>query len=109
MAKLTVLEMTQKILSSMDSDDVNSISGSEEALQVVDIIEDTYKKQQIGIACDFEDIEGMSNAIIELLNDNKKREEFGKNARDFAKKDWYYPNIVNKLAELYIKYHKADN
>ena len=34
--------MTQKILSSMDSDDVNSISDTEEALQVVDIIEDTY-------------------------------------------------------------------
>ena len=34
--------MVQKILSSMDSDDVNSISDTEEALQVVDIIEDTY-------------------------------------------------------------------
>ena len=42
MPKLTVLTMTQKILSSMDSDDVNSISDTEEALQVVDIIEDTY-------------------------------------------------------------------
>ena len=42
MAKLTVLKMVQKILSSMDSDDVNSISDTEEALQVVDIIEDTY-------------------------------------------------------------------
>lgn len=34
--------MVQKILSSMDSDDVNDISDTEEALQVVDIIEDTY-------------------------------------------------------------------
>lgn len=34
--------MVQKILSSMDSDDVNSISDTEEALQVVDVIEDTY-------------------------------------------------------------------
>jgi len=42
MAKLTVITMVQKILSSMDSDDVNSISDTEEALQVVDIIEDTY-------------------------------------------------------------------
>ena len=42
MPKLTVLEMTQKILNSMDSDDVNSISDTEEALQVVGIIEDTY-------------------------------------------------------------------
>jgi hypothetical protein len=42
MAKLTLLEITQKILSAMDSDDVNSISDTEESLQVVDIIEDTY-------------------------------------------------------------------
>ncbi len=42
MAKLTLLDMTQTILSSMDSDDVNSISDTEESVQVVDIIEDTY-------------------------------------------------------------------
>jgi hypothetical protein len=42
MAKLTLLEMTQDILSSMDSDDVNSISDTEESLQVVDIIHNTY-------------------------------------------------------------------
>ena len=42
MAKLTLISMVQKILSSMDSDDVNSISDTEEALQVVDIVEDTY-------------------------------------------------------------------
>jgi hypothetical protein len=34
--------MTQKILTAMDSDDINDISDTEEALQVVDIIEDTY-------------------------------------------------------------------
>lgn len=42
MAKLTLLTMVQKILSSMDSDDVNGVSGSEEALQICDVIEDTY-------------------------------------------------------------------
>lgn len=35
--------MTQKILSSMDSDDINSISDTEEALQILDILEDTYE------------------------------------------------------------------
>ncbi len=35
--------MVQKILSSMDSDDVNDISDSEEAIQIVDIIEDTFQ------------------------------------------------------------------
>lgn len=42
MAKLTLLTMVQKILSSMDSDDVNSISDTEEAVQITDVIEDTY-------------------------------------------------------------------
>lgn len=49
MAKLTLLTMVQKILSSMDSDDVNSISDTEEALQIVDIIEDTYNHMLIQI------------------------------------------------------------
>lgn len=42
MAKLTVLQMTQKILSSMDSDDVNSINDTVEAQQVVDVLEIVY-------------------------------------------------------------------
>lgn len=42
MAKLTLLQMTQKILTAMDSDYVDDISDTEESLQVVDIIEDTY-------------------------------------------------------------------
>ena len=47
MAKLTLISMVQKILSSMDSDDVNSIADTEEALQVVDIIEDTYNHMMV--------------------------------------------------------------
>jgi len=42
MAKLTLLEMTQDIMSDMDSDDVNSINDSVEALQVAQIIKTTY-------------------------------------------------------------------
>jgi hypothetical protein len=44
MAKMSLLTMTQKILSAMDSDEINTIedSGNVEARQVVDIIEDTY-------------------------------------------------------------------
>ena len=40
--KYTLLEMTQKILSSMDSDAVNSISDTAESAQVADIIRTTY-------------------------------------------------------------------
>ena len=42
MPKLTLLDMTQSILSDMSSDEVNSISDTIEALQVAQIIKDTY-------------------------------------------------------------------
>lgn len=42
MAKMTLLEMTQNILSSMDSDEVNTISDTVESLQVATTIVETY-------------------------------------------------------------------
>jgi hypothetical protein len=39
---MTLLDMTQKILSSMDSDEVNSINDTLEATQVAEVIETTY-------------------------------------------------------------------
>ena len=42
MARMTVLEMTQDILSDMNSDEVNTINGSLEATQVAQIIKTTY-------------------------------------------------------------------
>lgn len=42
MAKRTLLEMTQGILSAMDSDEVNSITDTVEAQQIARIIEDVY-------------------------------------------------------------------
>ncbi len=39
---MTLLELTQSILASMDSDEVNSISDTPEAQQVAGIIQDTY-------------------------------------------------------------------
>lgn len=42
MPKLTVLDMTQDILSDMNSDEVNSINDTIEALQVAKILETTY-------------------------------------------------------------------
>lgn len=44
MSKMTLLELTQSCLSAMNSDDVNSITDTEEALQVSAIIEDTHNE-----------------------------------------------------------------
>lgn len=43
MAKMTLLEMTQRIMSAMDSDDVNSIDDTVESLQVADIVKEAYE------------------------------------------------------------------
>jgi len=43
MAKKTVLQMVQNILSAMDSDEVNSISDTVESLQVAEIVRETYE------------------------------------------------------------------
>lgn len=42
MAKMTLLQMTQNILSAMDSDEVNSISDTVESEQVAEVIKETY-------------------------------------------------------------------
>jgi len=42
MPKMTLLDMTQEILSDMSSDEVNSISDTAEAMQVASIIKSTY-------------------------------------------------------------------
>lgn len=42
MAKMTLLEMTQNILSAMDSDEVNSITDTIESTQVSEVIRETY-------------------------------------------------------------------
>ncbi len=42
MAKLTLLEMTQNILSAMDSDVVNSIDDTEESIQVAETVKESY-------------------------------------------------------------------
>ena len=44
MAKLTLLDLTQRILNDMNGDEVNSIDGTLESQQVASIIRDTYEE-----------------------------------------------------------------
>lgn len=59
MSKKTLLEMTQNILSAMDSDEVNSIGDTIESLQVAEVIRETYEYITVGI-----DIPGRSGIIM---------------------------------------------
>lgn len=45
MAKMTLLEIVQNILSAMDSDEVNSLSDTVESLQVAYVVKETYEEQ----------------------------------------------------------------
>lgn len=58
MARKTLLDMTQNILSAMDSDEVNSIGDTVESLQVAEVIRETYEYITVGI-----DIPGRSGII----------------------------------------------
>lgn len=55
--KMTLLDMTQNILSAMDSDDVNSISDTVESLQVANIVIETYYELYAGL--EIPDMEGL--------------------------------------------------
>jgi hypothetical protein len=47
--KMTLLEMTQNIMSALDSDDVNSINDTVESLQVAEVIKETFFEITAGL------------------------------------------------------------
>lgn len=49
MAKKTLLELTQNILSALDEDEVNSIGDTVVALQVAEVIKETYEDITVGV------------------------------------------------------------
>lgn len=49
MAKKTLLDIVQNILSAMDSDEVNSIGDTVESLQVAEVVRETYEDITVGI------------------------------------------------------------
>ena len=55
--RMTLLEMTQNILSAMDSEDVNSISDTVESLQVANIVIETFYELYAGL--EIPDMEGL--------------------------------------------------
>lgn len=90
MAKLTLLEMTQSILSAMDSDSVSSIDDTVESVQVADTIREVYEEMMSSRDWPFlmtlSSLEGLGNVSYPT----KMR----------------IPEGVNKL--FWVKYDKTD-
>lgn len=87
MSKMTVLDLTQKILRSIGGDEVNSISDTVESLDVVDIIEETYQD------------------IVARLNLPEMYEVFGLQASGDTNLPvtMYVPNTIDTV--LWVKYN----
>lgn len=66
MSKRTLLELTQGILSAIDGDEINSISDTIEAGQVVNIIKETYydlvDESSVGANFDLINLEGLADS-----------------------------------------------
>jgi len=91
MAKLTLIEMVQSILSDMDSDEANSISDTTEATQVAEIVRTAYFKL-VTSRDDWPFLRTLSNLTGLSDTDNPTLMEI--------------PSGVNKV--YWIKYNKKD-
>jgi hypothetical protein len=92
---MTLLEMTQNILSSMDSDEVNSIGDTVESLQVAEIIRETYWD-----ITENSDIPGMKGLISLTPSTDPDRPNVLTVPDDGVRVDWIRYN--NKLVQ-YLK------
>lgn len=90
MAKLTVLDMVQNILSSMDSDSVNSISDTIEAEQVAELLREAYYDLMSQREWPFLKYKGQLEAVGDVNNPTTMK----------------MPDSLNKL--YWIKYNKKD-
>jgi hypothetical protein len=88
--KLSLLDITQKILSSLDSDPVNSISDTVESMQVADIVKECYyslmAERDWPFLHELSQLEGLSD----VNNPTKMR----------------IPESINKIK--WVKYNKKD-
>lgn len=95
MIKKTLLELTQNILSAMDSDEVNSIGDTVESLQIAEIIRETYEEITVGI-----DIPGLEGLVKFDAIQDEARPNVLKAPRELEKIDWlrYNGDIVEYMS-----------
>lgn len=123
--KMSLLGLVQKILSSMDSDDINTLSANgttEEALQVAEVVEETYyhiisqkdwkhteKVLELESVSDSTkpNLLRMPDNILEMWNLRYEKEGDENNARAFAKVQYEKPNDF--LDRVYTRELDGDN
>lgn len=88
--KLSLLDITQKILSSLDSDPVNSIDDTVESIQVADIVKESYYSLMAERDWPFLQQLGQLEGLADLSNRTKMR----------------IPEDVNKIK--WVKYNKKE-
>ena len=100
--KITLLEIVQKILSDMDSENVNSLSDSVEAMQIASIVEDTYYSLiSMQVIPDHESL-----LELEALSDNTRPTHFkyGTNVKDIQKVWYDYSETAGETEWQTIRY-----
>ena len=90
MATLTLLEMTQNILGAMESDKVDDITATEEAISVAEVIKETYFDLIASRDWPFLKVKDTLTALGDTTNPFKMR----------------FPTTVNKV--YLLKYNKKD-
>lgn len=90
MAQMTLLDMTQNILSAMESDSINSLGDTVESLQVAEIIKETYFDIISNRDWPFLKAKTTLTALGDTTNPTKMQ----------------FPTSVDKI--FWIKYHKKD-
>ncbi|MEO0241305.1 MAG: glycosyltransferase family 4 protein, partial [candidate division WOR-3 bacterium] len=65
---------------------------------IPDIVIDGYN----GLLVSEKNSDALADAIIKLIEDNKLREKFVKNAKKYIKEKFGWDNIIKKLIKIYI-------
>lgn len=65
--------------------------------------------EKTGLLYQYDDVSELTMKIEELFNDNDKAEEFGNNAKKFAKEKFNKEKYYDSLMNIYNKYRRKEN
>lgn len=102
--KMTLLELVQDILNDMDSDEVNSITDTQEAVQVAQIVKTTYLEMMTRRGGDWAHLRKLAN--LESIADNA-RPNYLKLPENLSRIDFINYDVALDT-ETRIKYRRID-